>query len=311
MKIIIELEEGYGINEILSQLPEFRSIKYEENLDIEVAYNSDDFLKGEIFAVIVAYVRWLKLLGKQVNVICDTSKDCNAVRYAARINFFKLLEIPFEEKFKRINPTGRFIEIKTFEEANQLKVLLDVVGIFKNTFKIDDTILDCINYCFGELVSNVDMHSQSGNGGIIYAQYFPKLNKLKFFIIDSGVGFHKSLTSTDNYKELTEEEALKMCVEKAVTNGKGKGMGLYDTSLFVAATKGILSINSCGKELWKTDTFETIKDVPYWQGSIISMELKTNVAVNYEEVFEGYTPAGYNDYEYPQDKEDNQIDDLW
>lgn len=311
MKIIIQLEEGYSINEILSQLPKIETIKDEQSVEIEIIYNCGDFLKGEIFAVIVAYVRWLESLGKQVNIVCDTSEDCNTVRYAARIDFFNLLGIPFEEKFNRKNSEGRFIEITPFEEENLWDIVHQTIKIFKNTLNINSTVLDCIYYCFGEVVGNVDTHSQSKSGGIIYAQHFPKGNGLKIFIIDSGVGFYESLASADKYKELNHEEALRKCLEKEVTNGKGKGMGLYYTSSFTVANKGILSINSCGKKLQKANDAEIICDVPYWQGSIISMELKTNEIVSYEEIFESHKPLTFDELEESRNEKDNQIDDLW
>ncbi len=316
MKIVIQIKDQYGINNILSQIPEFNEIKNEENIEIEIVYTCGNFLKGEVFAVLVAYVRYLEALKKQVRIIYNPDEDCETIRYAARINFFRLLGIEFDEKFDRHDAVGRFIEITPFEGEKLWDIVHEVTKIFKNALDIDNAILDSIYHCFGEVVCNVDTHSQSTNGGIIYAQYLSNINTLKIFIIDSGIGFYQSLTSSKPYQQLTHEQVLSKCLEKEVTNGKGKGMGLYHTSLFTIENKGILKINSCGKELSKTSMSESIKDVPYWQGSIISMEIRTNEKVNYDEIFEGHEPLTFDDLEESRNEakaseNENKIEKLW
>lgn len=58
----------------------------------------------------VSYMR-----AKQIVVNIELEGECS---YAARVNFFQLLGIPYEEKFVRRNNVGRFIELSRFTNIN-------------------------------------------------------------------------------------------------------------------------------------------------------------------------------------------------
>lgn len=45
-------------------------------------------------------------------------------------------------------------------------------------------------------------------------------------VADDGQGIHSSLTENDKYARLSEPEALEMCIQDSVTDGKGMGFGL-------------------------------------------------------------------------------------
>lgn len=45
-------------------------------------------------------------------------------------------------------------------------------------------------------------------------------------VADDGQGIHSSLTENDKYARLSELEALEMCIQDSVTDGKGMGFGL-------------------------------------------------------------------------------------
>ena len=50
-------------------------------------------------------------------------------------------------------------------------------------------------------------------------------------IVDDGIGVRESLAENEKYVGVSEEEALRMCIKDAITDGKGMGFGLYSTSL--------------------------------------------------------------------------------
>ena len=50
-------------------------------------------------------------------------------------------------------------------------------------------------------------------------------------LADDGIGVRKSLSENENYRGISEEEAIRICVKDAITDGKGMGFGLYSTSL--------------------------------------------------------------------------------
>jgi len=314
MILSINIEDSFGINEIIEQLPKINDLS-NEIIKIDLKYKCGNFLKGEIFAIITAYIHYLRENDKNVELIYDPDEECETIKYAARINFFQNIGVDFEEKFQRNSSVGRFIEITEFNDKNLFDIVFSLAQIFKKQLNLNKGVLNSINYCLGEVVDNVDTHSGSKNGGIIYAQYFSSTQKLKIFIVDTGMGFYKSLTNNKEYKDMSEEEVIMKSIEKEVTSGKGQGMGLFHTCLFTIANKGSLIINTCGKELYKNMANQKVIDVPFWQGSIICLELRTNVDVDYSIIFEGYEPATLEESEEnrsDQNNEENQkITKLW
>jgi len=308
MKINIEIKEYASINDILSQLPFKADVDRVEYIEVELFYTCGNFVKGEIFALIVAYIRYLEHLNKNIKITYDPDEDCQTIKYAARINFFNLIGIEFNEKFNRNETNGNFLEITEFNADNLYDVIQDTVRIFQKTLRLENSILDCVNHCFGEVVCNVDMHAESQSAGVIYAQYFPNAKKLSIFIIDCGIGFHESLKKSEEFKEISHEECLLKCCEKGVTDGSGKGIGLYHTSLFISDNDGQMKINTCGKQLIKNNKVETVIDTSHWQGSIINLELKTNKVVDYQTVFEGYEPLTFAENE---ECINEKIAELW
>jgi hypothetical protein len=294
MDIKIDILDSSNINAIVKQLSTIEQINEESEVNIQLNYTCGKFLQGEIFAVIVAYVKYLERLGKVVKLIYEPDEECETIKYAARINFFKLLGISFNEKFTRHDPSGRFVEITQFESDDTLfDVVHQVTTIFKTHLGLDENTLNSLYYCFSEVVGNVHIHAKSENGGLAYAQYFKGTNTLKIFIIDSGIGIHKSLTESVKYKTLTPEQALLKSIEKGVTDGKGMGKGLYHTSQFLLKTLGLITINSCGKELRKSAGIPKgeVKDISFWQGTIISMIIRTDQKADFKGLFEGDPPA--------------------
>lgn len=78
------------------------------------------------------------------------------------------------------------------------------------------------------------------------AQLFPAKNEIRLMICDTDVGIYKALTSSEKliFHEKTEEDALRLCIEKGVTNGEGMGFGLYASSEFIKHNKGQMIIYS-------------------------------------------------------------------
>ena len=74
-------------------------------------------------------------------------------------------------------------------------------------------------------MDNVLTHSDKELGTVI-TQYDPKKHILSFLIADDGIGVKASLTENEKYKTLSEPEALKICIDDVVTDGKGMGFGL-------------------------------------------------------------------------------------
>ena len=67
--------------------------------------------------------------------------------------------------------------------------------------------------------------------GTVITNYDANKHALSILVVDDGMGIQRSLSAEPKYNNITESEALRVCIEDSVTDGKGMGFGLYSTSL--------------------------------------------------------------------------------
>lgn len=168
--------------------------------------------------------------------------------------------------------------------------------------------MSVLSFCLGEILGNICIHSETPNGGWAVCQHFPNQRKILLTICDTGIGIHKALTISPLYSEWSEEEAISQCINEKVTNGKGKGYGLFATSNFARTNQGNLTIYSGNHFLKVTNSNTSVHRMNFWQGTIVNLEINTNIAVDVNSV----TP-NYSDYrtDYLERYEDAIIDNLW
>ena len=65
--------------------------------------------------------------------------------------------------------------------------------------------------------------------GTVITHYDAVNHVLSFLVADDGIGVRESLSENEKYAEISESEALRICVKDAITDGKGMGFGLYST----------------------------------------------------------------------------------
>src|SRR5690606_12809806 len=94
-----------------------------------------------------------------------------------------------------------------------------------NNFKMSDNDIDFISLIIEEMICNTTMHSKSISGAYCYSQKY--INSLEFILIDNGIGIKKSLEKNPEYSALTNEESILKALEFEVTNGEGRGHGLF------------------------------------------------------------------------------------
>ncbi|EJT6478250.1 ATP-binding protein [Clostridium perfringens] len=259
------------------------------------------FVALEVLPVIVALIKLKKQEGYSIELKIEGNNT-----YAQRIDFYRNLDIEIEENFERHESNGRFIEITKFNKDNNVDLVNSIIRIFRDNLDIDNKVLGCMNYCFFEVVDNVENHANSPIDGYLTAQRFPKEGAIRVTIVDCGIGIHKSLTEGKNekYANLTESEALEYCVKEKVTNGKGGGNGLFNTRRFIECNKGVLKIYSGNKKIIIYDEVQEIENIPYFQGTIISLYVKMNNTVELEEIFGDNIPTTVEEV-------DDCIEELW
>ena len=122
------------------------------------------------------------------------------------------------------------LTIDVFDEKNIYEVYQRVVGVLTQYIEIETTVLQAVSYCFYEILDNVLIHSGKDLGTVI-THYDAANHILSFLVADDGIGVREPLSENEKYAEISESEALRICVKDAITDGKGMGFGLYSTSL--------------------------------------------------------------------------------
>lgn len=286
----------------------------EVHFDINLnTYSS--LLYSDYLLLIISVVKRLRALNVVVKGnFVNFKKDSKLVKYASRVNFFKLIGIEYKEDFDR-HPTGeKFTEILEFNDKNSYKIYEDVMRILIKD-EINEEMLKLLYYCIWEVIDNSLRHSNSdgslSNGtGYISCQYFPKNKQIRLIIADTGQGIHKALTSHPNskFQHLSQKEAVEKSIIRGVTNSTGRGFGLWATSTLVKENGGILIIQSDNHQLKQESELEIIQ-TEKWQGTLTFLSINTNVPVDYNLLFDTDTQSdSYGEF---KEKLFGNLDELW
>ena len=201
------------------------------------------------------------------------------------------------------------VTIDVFDEKNIYDVYHRVVSVLTQHLDIETTVLEAMSYCFYEILDNVLTHSGKELGTVI-TQYDPTNHILSFLIADDGIGVQASLAENEKYKTISEPEALKICIEDMVTDGKGMGFGLYSISRLNTTKAGLLLEVRSGNHTMQVKNGETtaIESEP-WQGTIVYMQLQTDKEIDPAEVvaFRTDVSAEYREAFL----NDNELEQLW
>lgn len=199
------------------------------------------------------------------------------------------------------------VTIDVFDEKNIYSVYQRVVSVLTQHIDIETTVLQAMSYCFYEILDNVLTHSGKELGTVI-THYDAANHILSFLVADDGIGVQASLSENDKYLNISEPEALKICIKDAVTDGKGMGFGLYSTSL-LARDAGLRFEVRSGNHTLQVNGVESTSESEFWQGTIVYLQLRTNKEINPAEVVANRTnvAAQYNETFL----NDNELEELW
>lgn len=198
--------------------------------------------------------------------------------------------------------------IDVFDSHSLNDVYQQVLQTLTSHFEIEVSILQALSYCFYEILDNVHIHSGKPLGTAI--THFDSRNDiLRILVADDGMGIRQSLAENDKFRDITEADAIRMCIEDSVTDGKGMGFGLYATSRLMKDV-GLQFVLHSGnhKLIHKGDKTEVIEN-GYWQGTIVYMEITTSKEIDPNEVVDHRTNAEeqYNEAFV----ETEQLESLW
>ena len=195
--------------------------------------------------------------------------------------------------------------IEVFDDANIVNVCHSIIETLKNISEIEICVLEALNFCYYEILDNVLVHSGK-TCGVTITRYDKNKSLIQVLVADDGIGVHKSLTNNTKYENISEEQALKICLEDKVTDGQGMGFGLYPTMRLIQKGGLCLEIRSGNRVLKFSNDEINVEKCDFWQGTIIYLELKSDEEYDSNNVIGADCQDNF-EYNYL----DENLENLW
>ena len=180
------------------------------------------------------------------------------------------------------------VSIDVFDAQTLNTVYKDIIGAMTSHFEIEVSVLQALSYCLYEIMDNIHIHSGKPLGTAM-TSYDSNQKTLSVLIADDGMGIKASLSENEKYKDITEAEALRMCLEDKITDGKGLGFGLYTTSRLIDRIGKEFILHSGTHKLVRKDGNESVVENGLWQGTLIYMVIGTNEEIDPNQVVDHRT----------------------
>ena len=200
------------------------------------------------------------------------------------------------------------VSIDVFDAHTLNNVYKDVITAMTSNLEIEVSVLQALSYCLYEMMDNVHIHSGKPLGTAM--THYDKAQKtMSILIADDGMGVQASLSENEKYKDISEAEALKMCLEDKITDGKGLGFGLYTTSRLVDSIGKEFILHSGSHKLTRKDGVESVVENGFWQGTLIYMVIGTGEEIDPNQIVDHRTNAAEEFNE--TFVETNELESLW
>ena len=200
------------------------------------------------------------------------------------------------------------VSIDVFDAHTLNDVYKDVVAAMTSHLEIEVSVLQALSYCLYEMMDNVHIHSGKPLGTTM--TYYDSSQKLlSILIADDGMGIRASLSENEAFKDVSEPEALKICLQDKITDGKGLGFGLYTTSRLVDRIGKKFVLHSGNHKLVREGGVESVTENGFWQGTLIYMVIGTGEEIDPNQIVDHRTDVveEYNETFV----ESSEIESLW
>ena len=200
------------------------------------------------------------------------------------------------------------VSIDVFDAQTLNAVYKDIIVAMTSHFEIEVSVLQALSYCLYEMMDNIHIHSGKPLGTAM-TSYDRSQKTLSVLIADDGMGIKASLSENEKYKDITEAEALRMCLEDKITDGKGLGFGLYTTSRLIDKIGKEFILHSGTHKLVRKDGNESVIENGLWQGTLIYMVIGTNEEIDPNQIVDHRTDV---EDEYNETfVETKELESLW
>ena len=203
---------------------------------------------------------------------------------------------------------ARNVSIDVFDAQSLNAVYRDVIKSMTSHFEIEVSVLQALSYCLYEMMDNVHIHSGKPLGTAMTC-YNEKDKTLQLLIADDGMGIRASLAENEKYADISEADALMLCLKDTITDGKGMGFGLYITSRLVDSIGKEFILHSGSHKLIIKDKQTTIVENGYWQGTLVYMVIGTGEEIDPNQIVDHRADAAeeYNEAFV----ETEELESLW
>ena len=200
------------------------------------------------------------------------------------------------------------VSIDVFDAQSLNAVYRDVIKAMTSHFEIEVSVLQALSYCLYEIMDNVHIHSGKPLGTAM-TYYDDKQQLLRIVIADDGMGIQASLAQNSQYSNITEGEALKLCLKDRITDGKGMGFGLYTTARLVDSIGKRFILHSGSHKLITENGNTAVVENGFWQGTLIYMEIGTGQEIDPNQIVDHRTDVAE---EYNESfVETGELESLW
>lgn len=278
--------DSYVFLKTLSKVP--------DSVDVEIIDEAEHFPNGQMLLTVVGRLIQRQKLGKgnfKIN-IDDTAPPFKSLMWNVLRNVNgEHINVEFRD--------GQLIPFQSIEDVHRI---VEELGehILKQSTNLNNAGFFALKWVVNEILDNVINHSGTDFGGIFYAHYSAKDEKIRIGVVDFGIGVYNSLCSgTLTLKPKNDEDALRMCIEKGITRDKlnGQGNGLFGLFSIVVENNGTLRITSGRKSLgFRNHVFSVdntwVVDRSY-PTTTIYFELELSARLSLHRIF----PKTYSDQE--------------
>jgi len=256
--------------------------------NIVLDFSKCDFARPSSLVIVAAHILCLQKQSRVNNIQFIESRKQEVNDYISRMDFLKLLGIPFSESFTRHDNTGRFVTIKQFSnEAELVNLINDIFYILHKSYPVQ--YCQIVEFSLTEIMDNVLVHSDSLIDGLLVMQDFPNSETIEFCLVDCGIGIKESLKNNTAYKNITNKKALEIAIQKNISSCQSeryRGNGLYLTPQLVTEIEGQFILYSHNNILTKTKRDCKIENSPYWPGTIIKLNFWKHYNDDYDSVID-------------------------
>jgi len=260
-------------------------------------------------APMVAFIRHLHATGCVVDVALPMTRDLDD--YFAKAGWKDGIE-GTRIGYRRAWPGKTYLPLSTYQNHEELNpIISDIIRHINRTLDLGPGVIEALEWSLNEVADNVLNHSGGAMGYLQVAEQ-PKKELIEFVVVDLGRGILNSLQ--ESRPDLrSDEEALKLAVEKGVTRdlNVGQGNGLAGTWRIAIASNGYANLysgrgllrylapredSSAGgpRQRYRDVPGEIfVQSAPYFPGTIVSITIPRNQKVDITKALWGHNPMSH------------------